>query len=351
MRQEDADAARKLIRGVLRAKKAEKLKGDYEGLEPADDGRIRTSLGIDGTGTGRLNSSSFFLADPGSANLQNLAKTQAKRDPLFQIREVMCPTPGKALGSSDLSSAERRLLAYLADAEQAIEWTERGDEELGDTSYPYKKFGEQFFDDVDNWRQVTDSKYAVSKMAMLALDRGVGWRRLKQQINKDAEIHGATISAKQAKDAHALFHDLFPGYREYYDRMADFIREHDYVTNVLGRRHICFSRRNKRSRLESLAKDMVSFQAQAVGDLLNQRLRWMYEDLDPNLLQIVLQIHDEVLFEFDPRDMHEVRRKTLHLMEQPVSLERARPKTPHEEITIPAEFEMSTSSWADLHAI
>lgn len=352
MKQEDREFTRDLINKWLRIKKVDKMRSDYEGLEPCPrDGRLRTNLAIDGTYTGRLSSSGFFLAETGSNNLQNIAKTQAQRDPLFKLRECFIPTEGKALGASDLSSAERRLLAYLADEKRAIEWTEKGDNEFGDSSYPYKKFGANLFDDIDHWREVEGPKYTLSKLIMLALDRGIGWQKLKNRMNRDAEITGATISAQQAKEAHGLFHDLFPGYEEYFDEVAEFIADNGYVTNVLGRRHVCFERTHTKKRLKSVAKDMVSFQAQAVGDLLNKRMRQMYDELDPELVQIVLNVHDEVLFEFDPADVYEVKRKVLEIMEQPIDLSRAEPSTPHGEIVIPADFEMSTESWGVMEEV
>lgn len=345
MRQDDRPLTRDLINHFLTLNRISKIRGHYEAVKPAEDGRIRTNLAIGGTYTGRFSSSEYFL-EP-STNLQNLPKQQAKHDPLFQIREVLGPTPGRMLGSTDFSSAERRLLAYLADESRAIEWTEKGDEELGDSSYPYKKFGEHFFEDIGEWREISGARYAVCKMIVLALDRGVGWKTLKDQVNKDADLTGAAISASQAKDAVNLFHDLFPGYKRYFRRIRTQIEDEGYVTNCMGRKLILFDRLDSSSQVDSVVRSAVSFQAQAVGDIINARLRKMYEEG----LDLVLQVHDEVLFECDPTEWKQVARLVKDIMEEPVDLGRTVPSSSHDTLVIPADVEMSMDSWAETEEV
>ena len=266
----------------------------FERLKPADDGKIRTVLSPGATNTGRFGSGTSFLE--ASTNLQNIPKKAAKRNPLYDVRGVMTPSPGKVLVEGDLSSAERRLLAYLAGESTAIKQIVAG-------VNAYKWFAGRLFN-ISDWENIAKSSamYHIGKTSVLSLDRGVSWKTLKDSINGDADLTGASITAKQSKEAVALFHNVYPGYQKYFTRVGDAIRKHGFLVNIHGRKRHFFNRVRSESEWSATVREGVSFQAQAIGDVLNARLAEIYEKFDPHLLQLLLQIHDAILWETDPSD-------------------------------------------------
>ena len=253
---------------ILLAQKLQGIRSHYERLEPGDDGRIRTVLSPSGTETGRFGSKATFLE--ASTNLQNLPKKAAVADPLFETRTCIVPEKGRVLCEVDFSSAERRLLAYLAGEREAISQIEKG-------INTYKWFAAKLFG-ISDWRTIkkSDPIYHIGKMGVLALDRGVSWRKLKEQINKDADITGASVTAAQSKKAEALFHGVFKGYRKYHKEIRDEINRTGKLVNVCGRRRDFFGRKTDQSQVDAVGREGVSFLAQAIGDIIKDALVRVY---------------------------------------------------------------------------
>lgn len=339
--------ARRLIELFLESAKLGTMRSVYERIEPDDENVIRTVLSPAATETGRFGSSASFL-DP-STNLQNLPSKTANADPLFEVRGVITPRSGKLFWEADLSSAERRLLAYLAGERRAIELTEEGDA-MGESSYIYKWFGAKLFD--MDWEEINKKEnyplYHISKMSVLALDRGVGWKTLKDSINVDADITGASITAAKSKEAVSLFHRLFPGYRRFFDVVGETLRNRGHLVNCMGRKRIFFGRR---SNWDSIVREGVSFLAQAVGDILNARLRRVWDEMDPQDVELLLQVHDSIGGETDLEGWRPRMRRIKSVLEEPIDLTQNVPAPSVAEIVIPAEIAVSTRSWGDVKEV
>ena len=330
-------SANEIILGLLEAAKLSTIEGKYKGLAPGTDGRIRTVLSPSGTETGRLSSSTTFL-EP-STNLQNQPKKTAKLNPLYDTRAVLIADEGRILLEADYSSAERRLLAYLANERSAIRMIEEG-------VNAYKWFCGQLYE-IEDWKNIDKHKdlsiYHVGKTCILALDRGVGWKKLQMTINGDVELTGATITAKKAKAACELFHQNFPGYRRYFKEVESEIRDRGFLVNCCGRRRDFMGRRGNQAAWDSLVREGVSFLAQAVGDIINDRICRIYRKYDPEQLHLLLQIHDAILFDSSRENAAKACRLVKSEMERPIQVGK-------HSIVIPAEFSKG-QRWSEMVGI
>ena len=328
------DDGREILMLMLATTKYKTMRSQYQRIRPSPkDGRIRTSLNPGGTETGRLASKKFFLDE--STNLQNPVKKAGAGIPLFQVRSCFIADPNRVLCEVDYSSAERRLLAYLAKETEALRQIEQG-------INSYKWFGGQLFNLTD-WESMSkkDPLYHIAKTSVLGLDRGVSWGRLMEAVNKDADITGASITAKEAKKAVGLFHEIYPGYRKYFDKIEAEILRTGALTNICGRRRDFFGRKGK-SGIASVTREGVSFMAQAIGDVINGAMVRIYREADPDLLRLLLQVHDALLFDCAPEDMDAAFKLVVGEMEKPIMLPGGR------EIVIPAEASWTRTNWAEM---
>ena len=324
---------RKILQLLLTTAKFNNMRTQYERIRPSPkDGRIRTVL-APMTETGRFTSKESFLEE--STNLQNLPKKTAVADPRFDVRACILGDTGRLLCEVDYSSAERRLLAYLARESTAIGQIEQG-------LNSYKWFGGQLFG-IDDWEDMDKKSpiYHISKTVVLAKDRGVSWKRLQESVNKDADITGASITAKQAKEADGLFDEIYPGYKKYFTEIEAEILSTGCLTNICGRCRDFFGRKGK-SGIAAVTREGVSFMAQAIGDVINAAMVRIFRSSDPSILRLLLQVHDSLLFDCAPEDMDKAIKLVVGEMEKPIRLPGGR------EIVIPAEASWTRTNWAEM---
>jgi DNA polymerase-1 len=329
MKSSDKEPARQILDLILDAVKAGTIQGIYNRVSPGEDGRIRTVESPSGTETGRPNSSDTFLEK--STNLLNLPKKVAKLDPLYDVRSCIIADPGEVLIEADYASAERRLLSYLADERRAIEQIEAG-------INTYKWFGNELYG--CGLVSKDDPRYHLFKTICLSADRGVEWRTLMQETNKDTDLTGVSISAPDSKKAINLFHGLYPAYRRYFRKIEDEIRKTGQTTNICGRVRQFFGRRDSAQAWHSIVKEAVSFQAQAVADLVSAALVRIYTKYQPRYLHIHLHTYDGILLSAKKGDVAKVCRLVKAEMERPV-------KVGAHEIVLPVEISVG-QSWGML---
>ena len=324
---------REILGLLLTTAKFNNMRTQFERIRPSPkDSRIRTVL-APMTETGRFTSKESFLEE--STNLQNLPKKTAVANPRFDVRRCILADRSRMLCEVDYSSAERRLLAYLASETVAISQIEDG-------LNSYKWFGGQLFG-IGDWESMDKKSpiYHISKTVVLAKDRGVSWKRLQESVNKDADITGASITAKQAKEADGLFDEIYPGYKKYFTEIEAEILSTGCLTNICGRRRDFFGRKGK-SGIAAVTREGVSFMAQAIGDVINAAMVRIFRSSDPDILRLLLQVHDSLLFDCLPEDMDRAIKLVVGEMEKPIRLPGGR------EIVIPAEASFTSTNWANM---
>ena len=147
-----------------------------------------------GTYTGRPNSAQAFYV-PHSTNLHNLVANEARRDPLFAVRDCIVPDEGEVFLYADLSQAEAKIVACLTEEPELLAL----DQHRWIASMLYDK----------PMDAVTAHERQVGK-ASHKINYGIGAKRLWQDINSVADITGISVTLTQAKSFLANVHAKRP---------------------------------------------------------------------------------------------------------------------------------------------
>jgi DNA polymerase-1 len=275
-----------IIPAIEEWREVTKLKSTYLDAFPeliGDDGRLHTTFNQTATATGRLSST-----DP---NLQNIPiRTEQGRE----IRACFVAEPGHSLISADYSQVELRLLAHIADEPVLKEIFRRGEDVhtataeaiLGGRSDPG-----------------TRSK---AKMVNYGIVYGLSAYGLADRLQIEQEEAQQFIDAylerfPKVKEFIDAYLERFPKVKEFIDTTIERAREEGHVTTLFGRIRRVPELRSRqfqtRSLGERLAVNMV-IQGTA-ADIIKVAMVRARDELRAAGLstRLVLQIHDELLFE------------------------------------------------------
>jgi DNA polymerase-1 len=261
-----------IIPAIEEWREVTKLKSTYLDAFPeliGDDSRLHTTFNQTATATGRLSST-----DP---NLQNIPiRTEQGRE----IRACFVAEPGHSLISADYSQVELRLLAHIADEPVLKEIFRRGEDVhtataeaiLGGRSDPG-----------------TRSK---AKMVNYGIVYGLSAFGLADRLQ---------IEKEEAQEFIDAYLERFPKVREFIETTIERAREEGHVSTLFGRIRRVPELRSRqfqtRSLGERLAVNMV-IQGTAADIMKLAMVRARNELRDAGLTtRLVLQIHDELLFE------------------------------------------------------
>jgi DNA polymerase-1 len=263
---------------VLAYRQLAKLKNTYLDVLPSlvnpETGRVHTSFNQTVTATGRLSSS-----DP---NLQNIPiRTELGR----RIRQAFVAGPGRLLISADYSQVELRLLAHLSADERLVEAFHRGEDIHAQTAAAI--FG-------GSGETVTDEQRRSAKTINFGIIYGMGAFGLSRQLG---------IGLKDAGEFIERYFERYHGVREFFDRTVREARVKGYVTTLLGRKRYLPDLASKNRSVVQFAERMaVNTPVQgSAADLIKKAMLEIHRELSrPGgkwTAVMVLQIHDELLFE------------------------------------------------------
>jgi DNA polymerase-1 len=274
-----------LPRKILDHRQLAKLKSTYvdalpEMILPAT-GRVHASFNQTVAATGRLSSS-----DP---NLQNIP---VRRERGQQIRQAFVPEPGWTLLTADYSQIELRLLAHFCgDETLARAFAEERDVHAAVASQIYG-VGE---------KDVTAEMRRSAKTVNFGVIYGISPFGLAQRLGIDREEARKFIDAYFAR---------YPKVQEYQDRLLKRARETGYVTTVLGRRRrfdpgairadSTYQQRNQAER------EAINMEIQgSAADLMKLAMLHVFRRMRQEGLKsrMLLQIHDELVFEAPPKEL------------------------------------------------
>ena len=310
-----------LARRVVDWRQLAKLRSTYTDALPnyinPTTGRVHTSYAMAATSTGRLSSS-----DP---NLQNIpVRTEEGR----RIRTAFIAPPGTKLISADYSQIELRVLAHVADIPQL------------------KK---AFADGLDIHAMTASEMFGVPIKGM---DSAV--RRRAKAINFGI-IYGISafglanqlsISREEAGDYIKTYFSRFPGIKTYMDETKKFARDKGYVETIFGRR--ChFARINSPNASERAFMERAAINAPiqgAAADIIRRAMIRMQEALDAAKLsaKMLLQVHDELIFETRDAEIEATMKVVKHVMEKAPE--------PAVKLTVPLQVDARAAmNWDEAH--
>ena len=266
---------------ILKIRENQKLVSTYLKAE-VEDGRIRCSYNIAGTESGRFSSSKSIWGS--GTNLQNVPEGIA--------RKIFIPNEGNIFVSFDLSQAEARVVAYLADCKVLIELFEKGGDIHSENAN--RLFG-----------QVNKELRFTAKTLIHAANYGIGPISFGKIAN---------ISTSEARKALSLFFELYPEIRRWHSFIKDEIKRTRSLTTPLGRRRMFFGFYG-----DQLFRDAFSYIPQStVADILNQGLKKTFE----SGYSVCLQCHDSFLVQVLPIQVTETIREIKELMNIPIFINR-----------------------------
>ena len=278
-------------------------------LANADEkSRIYTSFGQTGTATGRLSS-----RDP---NLQNIpVRSKLGRS----VREAFVAKEGYKLVSIDYSQIELRLLAHFSQDEALLEAFKNGvDIHLATSTI---LFGEE----------QAKAKRSFAKSVNFGLLYGMGPKKLSEELG---------ISSGEAKEIITNYFASFPTVKSFLEGIQERVKIDGYVETILKRRRIfdyesangmqraAFMRESVNTVFQGSAADLIKLSMNQIDSMIRE------EKLDAFML---LQIHDELIFEVKEEKVEEISRRFVYTMENVL------------ELDVPLECSVSVGdSWGEL---
>jgi DNA polymerase-1 len=316
-----AAAGHALPQLVLDWRQLAKLKSTYadalvERIDPRT-GRVHTSFSLAATSTGRLSSS-----DP---NLQNIpVRTEEGR----KIRTAFVAEEGFELVSLDYSQIELRLLAHVAGIDALREAFREGKDIHAMTAS--EVFGVPL-------AAMTKEVRNRAKAINFGIVYGISAFGLARQLSIPQGEARAYIDAYFAR---------YPGIRDYMDRTKRFAREHGYVATPFGRRcHVPgIASKNPAQRAFSERAAINAPIQGGAADIIKRAMIRVPGALAAAGLsaRMLLQVHDELLFEVAPAE----RDRTIEVVR--AAMEGA--AAPVVELTVPLVVEAGHGrSWAEAH--
>jgi DNA polymerase-1 len=297
--QQFADQGERLPTLILEYREYAKLESTYLDALPAlvnpDTGRLHTSFNQTVASTGRLASS-----DP---NLQNIP---VRRETGRDIRRGFVPRRGWLMMTADYSQIELRVLAHLSN-DQAFVSAFRGGGDI------HRQTAALIFGvDVPD---VTPEMRARAKTINFATIYGQGPHALSQQLG---------VEHAEAKLFIQMYFERFSGIRQYLDSRVAFAREHGYVETILGRRRYIPELRDKNFNIRAFGERTAAnspIQGSA-ADLIKVAMIQIDAAIRERELQarMLLQVHDELVFELPPNELETVREMVRSRMEHATTL-------------------------------
>ena len=278
-----------VIAKILEYREVYKLKSTY--IEPLYKlglkdkfSRIHTSFIQTGTATGRLSSK--------NPNLQNIpVKTELGRE----VRAGFVSKKGYSLIGIDYSQIELRLLAHFSEDEALVKAFNEDKDIHYETAL--KIFG----------KELAKSKRGVAKSINFGLLYGMGSRKLSQTIN---------VSTKEAKEYIDSYFASFPTVKEFLHQVGERAKEKGYSQTLLGRRrYFDFENANAMMHASYLREAVNTLFQGSAADIIKLAMNKIMNTIVSEDEKLLLQIHDELIFEVKDELSNSFAKKAQNIME------------------------------------
>ena len=303
---------------VLDWRQMSKLKSTYtdalQGHINPNTGRVHTSYVISGASTGRLSST-----DP---NLQNIPiRSEAGR----KIREAFIAEEGNVLLSLDYSQIELRILAHIAKIDTLKQAFHEGQDIHALTA------SQMFNVPLENMDPMVRRQAKAINFGVIYGISGFGLAR------------NLRIPRKEAQSFIDTYFERFPGIRTYMDETVSFAKENGYVETLFGRK-IHTSEINAKGPQAGFAK-RAAINAPIQGtaaDVIRRAMVQMPNAISHLPVKMLLQVHDELIFEVNKDALNETTEVVRNIMEKA--------SEPVVKLDVPLVVDAGFgNNWADAH--
>ncbi|WP_100644165.1 DNA polymerase I [Alteromonas facilis] len=277
-----------------------KLKNTYTDKLPKminhRTGRVHTSYHQAVTATGRLSST-----DP---NLQNIPIRTAEGR---RVRQAFVPRPGYKIVAADYSQIELRIMAHLS-----------GDDGLQSAFAAGKDIHSATASEVFNTPldAVTADQRRSAKAINFGLIYGMSAFGLAKQLN---------IPRHEAQAYMDKYFERYPGVLTYMEETRETAKQDGYVTTVFGRRlYLPDIKSSNGARRKGAERAAINAPMQGTAaDIIKKAMivvdAWL-QDQEEESVYMIMQVHDELVFEIKEQFIDDYVNKITELMETAVSL-------------------------------
>ncbi|MDJ0858932.1 MAG: DNA polymerase I [Dinoroseobacter sp.] len=315
---EDLATEHDLPRRVLDWRQLSKLKSTYtdalqDHINP-ETGRVHTSYSIAGANTGRLAST-----DP---NLQNIPiRTEEGR----RIREAFVAESGNILISLDYSQIELRILAHIAGIDALKKAFREGLDIHAMTA------SEMFDVPLD---EMTPDVRRQAKAINFGVIYGISAFGLARNLR---------IPRDEAKTFIDTYFERFPGIRRYMDDTTAFAKENKYVQTLFGRKIHTPEIAAKGPGAGFAKRAAINAPIQGTAaDIIRRAMIRMPDAIDGLPAKMLLQVHDELIFEVEENAADQVIDRVREVMEGAAE--------PAVKLDVPLVVDAGKgANWADAH--
>lgn len=285
---------------MLSYRKLNKLKNTYldplTGFINQNSGRIHTSFNQTIAATGRLSST--------NPNFQNIPiRTEQGRE----IRRAFkSQKKGWKIFSADYSQIELRIMAHLSQDKGLIEaFNNKEDIHTKTASSVYGISPEDVLPELRR----------TAKVINFGIMYGAGPFRISQELG---------IPRNEAMTIIEAYFNQYTGIKKYFDKTINFAKEHKYVSTLLGRRRPVWEiDSDNRIRREAAVRMAINMPIQGTAaEMIKLAMIDIQRELESKKLEsmMVLQIHDELVFEFPENELEPLKDLIISKMENALSL-------------------------------
>ena len=297
---------------ILSHREYSKMKSIVENLlKFVKNSKVHTNFDQTSTHTGRISS-----YDP---NLQNIP---LRGDNAQKIRKCFVAEEGFVLVSFDYSQIDLRVLAHLSQDSVLIN-AFRNNEDI------HRKTASSIFG--VNIKDVTDEMRKIAKVVNFAILYG--------QTPLGLSI-GASISYEEAKKYIDSYFNEYKGVKKWIDETIIKARKDGYISNFMNRRRVIAEISSPNRAIRAQGERMaINMPVQSgSSDIIKKAMVEIYKIIEKeNDIKLLLQIHDELLFEIKEGCLDKYKDKIKNIMENCFSL------------TIPLKVDIKIGrNWSDI---
>lgn len=283
-----------IARKVLEWRELAKLKSTYVDALPEminpQDGRVHTSFNQALTTTGRLSST--------QPNLQNIPIRTARGQ---RVRQAFIADKGKKLLSMDYSQIELRILAHISEDPGLLRAF------LEDLDIHAATAAEVFNVDL---KHVTSDQRRRAKAVNFGIAYGQGAFGLAENLG---------IPNREAQDIIGRYFEKFAGVREYIEGTIKSAHKNGYVETLFGRRRYIEELSSKNPMLKKFG-ERAAINAPIQGTASDLVKKAMIDIGDNVKVDMLLQVHDELIFEGSEEDLKSQIPELCRIMESVMTL-------------------------------
>ena len=306
---------------ILEYRELQKLLSTYIDNFPAligEDGRLHATFLQTGTTTGRMSSN--------NPNLQNIPVGSVRGQ---KIRHAFVAEKGKKMLALDYSQFELRIAAFLSGEEKLIEIFKKGEDIH--IAVASEVFGVSFQD-------VTKEMRRQAKAINFGMLYGMGINALKQNLKTDR---------KNAQDFYNKYFLVYAELSKYLEKVKKDAASIGYTKTLFGRRRYFDGFNSSLPFIRAQAERMAinapiqGTQADIIKIAMKNVDNFLVENKLKDKVKLILQIHDEVIYEIEESFVDQVADEIKKIMEDAVSVDKTK------GVPVVVEYKVG-ENWGDL---